>query len=386
MSAPDATVHDCVFTFSYETYDDAVRREMMRPPDRILQTLMGSAEIGRLMVANPYRSLMGLAARELRRGQTPTMADPAMTLHQPVRLKRSDATAPGDTIEDYRRYDRSLRRAAERAGLQTPAVMTTNPLAAAFSPFAWAGPVTFFARDDWSSATARREYWPAFRAAYTQIANSETAVIAVSQQIIDRIEPRGPHAVVANGVDPTEWLTDKPDAPDWFAAIPGPRAVYVGTLDTRIDIAGLTDLADRRPDLSIVLMGPLPDPSYIAPLRRLSNVHVHPSVGRSELVATLRHADLCLVAHVRTPLTEAMSPLKVFEYLAAGCPVLSVDLPPIRGLGRSVSLVPSVSDFADVVDDCLQQARPSESEREQYIQENSWASRHQLILEMLTRG
>lgn len=386
MSPTDTTVHDCVFTFSYETYHDAVRREMMRPPDRILQTLMGSPRIGRLVVANPYRSVMSLAARELRRGGSSAIADPSVTLHQPVRVKRSDATALGATIDDYRRYDRSLRRAAERATLQTPAVITTNPLAAAFSPFAWAGPVTFFARDDWSSATARREYWPAFRAAYEQIANSETAVIAVSQQIIDRIEPRGPHAVVANGVDPAEWLGGMPDAPPWFAAIPGPRAVYVGTLDTRIDVVGLRELAGRRPDLSIVLVGPLPDPAHIASLRHLPNVHVHPSVGRSELVATLRHADLCLVAHVRTPLTEAMSPLKVFEYLAAGSPVLSIDLPPIRGLGRSVTLVPTVSDFADMIDDCLRQGRPSESEREQYVHENSWASRHRAIMDMVTRG
>ena len=82
-------------------------------------------------------------------------------------------------------------------------------------------------------------------------------------------------------------------------------------------------------------------------------MHIHPGVGRAELAATLRNAELALVAHRRTPLTEAMSPLKVYEYLAAGSPVISIDLPPVRGLGDRVILVDAVVDFADVVDRAL---------------------------------
>ena len=57
-----------------------------------------------------------------------------------------------------------------------------------------AGPVrvTYFGRDDWSSSPAREEYWPAYREAYRRIAESGIGVTAVSQQIIDRIEPAGP--------------------------------------------------------------------------------------------------------------------------------------------------------------------------------------------------
>ena len=46
---------DFVFTFSFETYADAARRGMMRPPDRIVMSLMGSPQVDRLLVANPFR-------------------------------------------------------------------------------------------------------------------------------------------------------------------------------------------------------------------------------------------------------------------------------------------------------------------------------------------
>ena len=246
--------------------------------------------------------------------------------------------------------------------------------------------MTYFGRDDWSSSPAREEYWPAYREAYRRIAHSGMGVAAVSQQIIDRIEPRGPHAVVPNGVEPAEWLGGRPAPPDWFAAIPGPRAVYVGTLDSRLDVDGIAALAAARPDLRIVLLGPVPSASYVDGLTRMSNVHIHPGVGRAELVATLRNAELTLVAHRRTPLTEAMSPLKVYEYLAAGSPVISIDLPPVRGLGERVILVDSVADFADVVDRALELGPADERDRERFIAENSWSARHTTVMAIALRG
>jgi teichuronic acid biosynthesis glycosyltransferase TuaH len=371
---------DFVFTFSYETYSDAVRRGMMRPPDRILASLMRSAEVHRLLVADPFRWLPRVAATPLLDRDVHFPSSERMSLHRPARLRRDDPTDVSRIATEYGLYDRSLQRASRRMGLIDPFVLTTNPLVAGFGPFDWAADVTFFARDDWSSSPARAAYWPAYLEAYRRISRSGRAVAAVSAEIIDRIAPRGPAAVVPNGVEPSEWLGRRPAAPGWFDAIPGPRAVYVGTLDSRLDVPGIVDLATRRPELQVVLLGPLPDPGYIEELRPLRNVHVHPSVARAELVATLRNAELCLLAHRRTPLTEAMSPLKIYEYLAAGLPVISVDLPPVRDIDSRVVLVDSVGDFADVVPTALAMGRAAEPLRTEFIAANSWAARHEQVL------
>ena len=173
---------------------------------------------------------------------------PQRALVQPMRLARADARSRRSLVEGYRRYDERLRRAAEELGLHAPRVITTNPLVAGFAPFAWASTVTYFGRDDWLSSEARRAYWPAYRAAYRQMREAEVGVVAVSEQIIERIAPLGPHAVVPNGVEPAEWAGPVPDAPEWLAAIPGPRAIYVGTIDTRLDTEGVAALAASRPE------------------------------------------------------------------------------------------------------------------------------------------
>ncbi|MEJ1154272.1 glycosyltransferase [Microbacterium marmarense] len=381
------TGRDVVFTFSYETYADAEARGMMRPPDRILQTLLNADEVAGLLVANPYRSIPSV----LRAGFSPETgprfaASKRGALITPARMRRADPTKLGAIVGEYRRYDSVLKRRSEQLGLRVPVIVTANPLVAAFCPFAWASSVLYFGRDDWLSSTSRQEYWPAYQMAYQQIRESEIAVAAVSQQIIDRIRPLGPSMVVPNGVSPAEWLAPLPPEPEWLAALPKPRAVYAGTIDQRLDTDAVAALAHSRPDMHFILLGPSPDPDYVSQLRELANVHVHGGVGRDELVATLRNCQLSLLAHRRTALTEAMSPLKIYEYLAAGLPVVSIDLPPVRGINDRVLVAPTAAGMGPLIDRALEIGPMSEAERRDFVSEHSWESRHRVILDLLMRS
>jgi teichuronic acid biosynthesis glycosyltransferase TuaH len=371
---------DYVFTFSFETYADASFRGFMRPPDRIMQTLMRHPSVRRLIVANPQRwyprIVAGLAID--RHATFPTTD--RVHLHKPGRWHRPDPVELADVKRDMAALDRSLRRAARRHGLERAHVVTAHPFVAGFCDFSWADGVTFFCRDDWLSTTAYRHLWPAFAAAYARISQSKRGVIAVSQQIVNHIAPRGPAMVLPNGVEPMEWLGAQPAEPKWLAAIPRPRAIYVGTLDQRLDIKGLARLARALPTLQIILLGPSSDNGYLAPITDVPNVHIHSHVGRAELAATLRNADICLLSHLRSPLTEAMSPLKVYEYLAAGCPVVATDLPPVRSISDRVLLAPDVASSAELVKQALDMGRCEEPARRAFIEQNSWRHRHDQLL------
>ncbi len=95
----------------------------------------------------------------------------------------------------------------------------------------------------------------------------------------------------------------------------------------------------------MVLVGALADPAHLEPLRALPNVHLRPPVPRAEIAALIAAADACLVPHVRTQADVAMSPLKLYEYVAAGRPVAAVDLPPMRGISPRVVLVGEGGDY-----------------------------------------
>ena len=85
-----AEAADYIFTFSSEAYADASRRGMMRPPDRLLSTLIARPEVRQLLVANPYRSWTTAWARTVL--DFPHRFRSTRTRHvvSPLRLARAD--------------------------------------------------------------------------------------------------------------------------------------------------------------------------------------------------------------------------------------------------------------------------------------------------------
>ncbi|TPX05130.1 glycosyltransferase family 1 protein, partial [Schumannella luteola] len=207
-------------------------------------------EVREVIIANPYRWLPTLAARRAvaRGARFPDLA--GRHLVQPWRVRdRRDPLDPDALEARYRAYGDALGRAARRAGQRSPVLLTTHPLVAGFARPEWASRVVYFGRDDWTSYPGRSEFWPAYREAYRRIAASGMPVAAVSAQIVERIAPTGPGVVVPNGVEVAEWIGPEPEVPAWFAAVPGPRLVYVGTIDDRLDAEGVAVLARARPDV-----------------------------------------------------------------------------------------------------------------------------------------
>jgi teichuronic acid biosynthesis glycosyltransferase TuaH len=380
-------MRDVLFTFTFETWSDGVARGMARPPDRLALTLLEHPDVRNLLVADPPRNAARrLAKRLLGRRDAPFPTAPGRAHVAPVTWSRVDPFSVPGLDRQGRAYDAALADAARSHGMTDVAVITASPFAAGYSPFGWAAGATYYARDDWTQLPARRAWWPALEESYARLRRSGRPVVAVSQAILDRIDPTGEAVVVPNGVEPAEWIGPPPLEPEFLAGIPHPRALYVGTLDSRLDVPGLLELAERRPDLHVVLLGVVGDAGAVAPLRGVQNIHVLPPTNRAGLVAAVRTSDVCLVSHARTKLTEAMSPLKIYEYLAGGAPVLSIDLAPVRGIGPRVLLTDTTAQFADRLDEALALGPADEQARLDFVAANSWRSRHERILDVAFRA
>jgi glycosyltransferase involved in cell wall biosynthesis len=368
---------DVVFSFAYATWATAVERGMCFSEDRLVQTLAGDRRVGRLLVVETLRSLpIKLLKDRLRPSPQPPAG--TATLYGPTRLRRSDPRSLAGIELSFRTWDAQLRRACRRRGINRPAFVTTHPLIAGFAPLEWASSVTFYAYDDLAELPDLRRLRPAILEAYRRIRERGLAVAAVSSAILETIEPSGPCVVVPNGVDPAEWSAPRP-APEWFRALPGPRLLYVGSLESRLDVEAIAAAARARPEASIALVGPLLEPRHFDSLRQLPNVRLYPPCDRAEVVGLVTAADVCLLPHVNSPLTRAMSPLKLYEYLAGGAPVAALDLPPIRDVSPRVAIR---DDLGAAIDAALALGRASDEERHAFAVANSWSTRQQPILEM----
>jgi glycosyltransferase involved in cell wall biosynthesis len=114
-------------------------------------------------------------------------------------------------------------------------------------------------------------------------------------------------------------------------AVPRPRIAYVGVLsDFKIDFELIEHAVTRRPDWHLVLIGDEREGQSSAALARLkkrSNVHYLGWKPYTQLPDYLRGIDVALLPQRINAYTRAMFPMKYFEYLAAGRPVVATPLP-----------------------------------------------------------
>ncbi len=372
---------DVVFTFSTEQWADAVAREFCRPPDRMAQAVLTSPRVRRALVVEPWRSApVALARRAARRGRV--VPPPGAPLVQPHRLARRDPVGVPALRRAYAAYGRRVRRAAAAEGLRQPAVLTCHPFVAAWAGLDDGGPVTYFARDDWAAYPPHERWWPAYRTAYRDLSDRGVRVAAVSPELLDRVGPRAAGIVVPNAVDAELWRTPGP-APAAVAALPSPRYAYAGTLDDRLDVEAVRALAGSLEEGVVVLVGPVPRPEDLAALRGLDRVHVLPPMGQAELVAALAAADVALIPHRVTPLTRAMSPLKLYEYLAAGLPVATVDVVPATPFEDRLVRYAGADGLPGAARRALALGRAPDDERRAALRGNSWADRQEAVLDLV---
>lgn len=378
---------DVILTFFHtESWDDARRRGMGRPPDRLAQRLLGDPRVRKVIVADPYRSgPVRLGKAVLRGPQAPFPTSDRHRILQPLRLRRTDPGSIPGLQRTYRSYGRRLANAARRLGMERPSVVTVNPFLAGFAPLDWASSVTYYARDDWAVHPAMSRWRAGYEEAYERMRRQEVRVAAVSTELLNRLQPE--HAtVIPNGVDADEWLHPDPP-PSWFGAMPTPRMVYAGTLDGRLDVAAIQELADRFTRGSVILIGPVADRDHLRPLYGIPNVHLPGTLPRPLVAAIVHACELCLLPHRDLPLTRAMSPLKLYEYLAGGRPVVASDLPPVADLGEPrIVLARCGEPFTERAVRALELGPLPEAARLRFIRANRWEQRHETLLRFAVDG
>jgi len=134
--------------------------------------------------------------------------------------------------------------------------------------------------------------------------------------------------------------------PAELADLPPPRVGFVGTIDDRVDVGLLAQCAGAMPTATFVLVGPVRRHRVdVGPLRRLSNVRFLPPCPHAEVPAIVEAFDVCLIPYWVNEYTRGLSPIKLYEYLAMGKPVIATDLPYLRREAAHIQIAPTAETF-----------------------------------------
>lgn len=179
-------------------------------------------------------------------------------------------------------------------------------------------------------------------------------VCGLSEGSIDDVP--GAH-YVGHGVD-AAWTQPGADAapePGDLAAIPHPRAIYVGALSVRFDVEGARALA--RDGIQVVLVGMDPTPEVAALAAGEPNVHFLGPRRPEDTPGYLRHCDLGIIPHTDEPFTYSMEPHKAYNYAAAGLRTVTLNTRHAPALGDFLTATATAADFSAAARRALERGR-----------------------------
>lgn len=208
------------------------------------------------------------------------------------------------------------------------------------------------------------------------------AVVVVSNKLYEAKCALHPNTyMIPNGVNYQAYssaLSD-PSLPDDLARIPSPRLGYSGLIGDKLDLDMLKDLAQAKPDWSFVFLGPVNAGQKLETwhsLQTLPNVYYLGAVAWSQVPHYVKGFDVGLMPYVQNRNSETISPLKLYDYLAAGLPVVSMDIPPAREFGLYVHLAARPQDFSQAVQAALADRTPERHQaRRSIAAQHTWESR-----------
>jgi glycosyltransferase involved in cell wall biosynthesis len=281
-----------------------------------------------------------------------------------------------------------VRRAARRLGLHRPILWAYVPQAEVLIDALDPSLVIYHCVDDISAH--ERIDTLSFRAAEERFAARGDLVLASAPALAERMRALSPNVLFAPNVADTELfstaLSPGPVDPG-MADLQSPRIVFTGAIvTTKLDLPLLVELARLEPSWSFALVGPVGpgDPhADVSALEREPNIHLLGARAYEELPAVLRAADAGLIPYARNELTESIFPMKVYEYLAAGLPVVATPLPALAGVG-SVATAPDADGIARLLEHALAEDSPAlRAERSREASSHSWKRRLQEIAEAI---
>jgi len=171
---------------------------------------------------------------------------------------------------------------------------------------------------------------------------------------------------------------------DFFAAAPPrllwrkqrPTVGYFGAIAEWFDAALLERMAAAHPDWDFVLVGDV-SAADMAWASAYSNIHFLGEQAYVELPAYLHAFDVCIIPFLVTDLTLCTNPVKIYEYLAAGKPVVAVNLPEVALLADQVHVATSHEDFLRLLPVAMAEAGDPElaQRRANWAKNQSWAQR-----------
>ena len=217
------------------------------------------------------------------------------------------------------------------------------------------------------------------------LALSVSEVVYTAQGLKPLVQSLQPnrHFYLPNGVQFGHFAKDQSDMPSEYKNIPGPRIVYAGSMEDWFDFNLVREAALNHPSYSFILIGP--ENHARQRLGGVKNIHILGPRKYEHLPPYLRHANVGIIPNnvwERPELIHYMNPLKLYQYLACGLPVVASSTRELKSLKSPALLAQDHPAFIRLLKKAVRQPENSKA-AVQYAHKRDWAYAAKKLLGVL---
>ena len=207
----------------------------------------------------------------------------------------------------------------------------------------------------------------------TRLLERADLVVTTSAPLSDIVGETVPNLLIRNAGE-IDYFSERPAISAYASG--RPVAGYLGAIADWFDIELIEACAHRFPDWDFVLVGRT-DGCDTAKAQQFSNINFVGEVPYDDAAAWVHSFDVAMIPFRLTELTRCTNPVKVYEYLAAGKPVVATALPEVQLMSEVVHVADSQQAFMNLLETAMDELHDGAlaARRRRSARPHDWKSR-----------
>ncbi|MBI4090910.1 MAG: glycosyltransferase [Candidatus Komeilibacteria bacterium] len=244
----------------------------------------------------------------------------------------------------------------------------------------------FDAVDNWAEHPSYRTLRERMVSWYATIRQTADVIFTVAEDLQKLFDNQPNVYWVPNGVDLAHYQTKHRLVSRDIADLPRPIIGYIGVIQERVDLDLITYLAAKNQNKTFVLVGPIWHDEDANRLATIKNVHILGYKSYEEAPAYIQQFDVALIPHRQSRFITSTNPMKLYEYLACGKPVVATKYSGVDLLKDVVYVASDKEDFNRKLFLALEEdSEERQDARKKAVEEYSWNAIARRMLDIVSK-